>query len=139
MNRRDGSVALLLSGRVFDFLKGTGFKEDLDDVFARLEAMLKRKDFVAARHLDRKIFAVNEAPQIYAERVEDINDIEPVADDAEPLWLLIEWRYGEHEPAHYFFISLCRCSHRLRVGRGLVRLPVGERPPLPGTGGASAA
>jgi predicted DNA-binding transcriptional regulator YafY len=68
-------VALFLSGRVFDFLKGTGFKEDLDDVFARLEAMLKRKDFVAARHLDRKIFDVNEAPHLYAERVEDVNDI----------------------------------------------------------------
>src|SRR5262249_11698089 len=68
-------VALFLSGRVFDFLKGTGFKEDLDDVSARLEAMLKRKDFVAARHLDRKIFDVNEAPHVYAERVEDVNDI----------------------------------------------------------------
>jgi predicted DNA-binding transcriptional regulator YafY len=34
--------------------------------------MLKRKDFVAARHLDRKIFDVNEAPHTYAERIEDI-------------------------------------------------------------------
>ena len=31
-------VALFLSRRVFDFLAGTGFKEDLDDVFAKLEA-----------------------------------------------------------------------------------------------------
>jgi len=68
-------IALFLSGRVFDFLKGTGFKEDLDDVFARLEATLKRKDFVAARNLDRKIFDVNEAPHIYAERLDDVNDI----------------------------------------------------------------
>jgi predicted DNA-binding transcriptional regulator YafY len=68
-------IALFLSGRVFDFLKGTGFKEDLDDVFARLEATLKRKDFVAARNLDRKIFDVNEAPHVYAERLEDVNDI----------------------------------------------------------------
>ena len=29
-------VALFLSRRVFDFLAGTGFKEDLDDVFAKL-------------------------------------------------------------------------------------------------------
>lgn len=28
-------LALFLSRRVFDFLAGTGFKEDLDDVFAR--------------------------------------------------------------------------------------------------------
>jgi predicted DNA-binding transcriptional regulator YafY len=68
-------IALFLSGRVFDFLKGTGFKEDLDDVFAHLEATLKRKDFVAARNLDRKIFDVNEAPHVYEERLEDVNDI----------------------------------------------------------------
>jgi proteasome accessory factor B len=68
-------IALSLSARVFDFLKGTGLKEDLDDVFAKLEATLKRKDFVAARNLDRKIFDVNEAPHIYAERLDDVNDI----------------------------------------------------------------
>ena len=68
-------IALFLSRRVFDFLKGTGFKEDLDDVFARLEATLKRKDFVAARNLDRKVFDVNEAPHLYGERLEDVNDI----------------------------------------------------------------
>ena len=68
-------VALFLSRRVFDFLAGTGFKEDLDDVFAQLEATLKRKDFAAARNLDRKIFDVNEAPHIYEERIEDVNDI----------------------------------------------------------------
>lgn len=68
-------VALFLSRRVFDFLAGTGFKEDLDDVFARLESTLKRKDFVAARNLDRKLFDINEAPHIYTERIEDVNDI----------------------------------------------------------------
>lgn len=68
-------VALFLSGRVFDFLSGTGFKEDLDEVFARLAATLRRKDFVAARNLDRKIFDVNEAPHIYTGRLEDMNDI----------------------------------------------------------------
>jgi proteasome accessory factor B len=68
-------IALFLSRRVFDFLAGTGFKEDLDDVFGRLEATLQRKDFVAARHLDRKIFDVNEAPHLYGERLEDVNDI----------------------------------------------------------------
>ena len=67
--------ALFLSRRVFEFLKGTGFKEDLDDVFARLEATLKRKDFVAARNLDGKVFDANEAPHLYGERLEDVNDI----------------------------------------------------------------
>jgi predicted DNA-binding transcriptional regulator YafY len=68
-------VALYLSRRVFDFLAGTGFKEDLDDVFARLEATLKRKDFAAARNLDRKVFDVNEARHLYEGRIEDVNDI----------------------------------------------------------------
>jgi proteasome accessory factor B len=80
--RRDAIVltraqmtALFLSRRVFDFLAGTGFKEDLDDVFQRLEATLKRRDLEAARNLDKKIFDVNEAPHIYADRGDDVNDI----------------------------------------------------------------
>ena len=68
-------LSLFLSRRVFDFLAGTGFKEDLDDVFARLEATLRRRDFVAARNLDRKIFDVNEAPHIYEGRIEHVNEI----------------------------------------------------------------
>jgi predicted DNA-binding transcriptional regulator YafY len=69
------TISLYLSRRVFDFLAGTGFKEDLDEVFARLETMLKRKDFVAARNLDRKIHDVNEAPHIYGDRFEHVNDM----------------------------------------------------------------
>jgi proteasome accessory factor B len=68
-------VALYLSRRVFDFLAGTGFKEDLDDVFAKLEATLRRRDFAAARNLDRKVFDVNEARHLYEGRIEDVNDI----------------------------------------------------------------
>jgi predicted DNA-binding transcriptional regulator YafY len=68
-------VALFLSRRVFDFLAGTGFKEDLDEVFAKLGAQLKRKDFAAARNLDRKVFDVNEARHLYEGRIEDVNDI----------------------------------------------------------------
>jgi predicted DNA-binding transcriptional regulator YafY len=68
-------VALFLSRRVFDFLAGTGFKEDLDEVFAKLEATLKRQDFAAVRNLDRKVFDVNEARHLYEGRLEDVNDI----------------------------------------------------------------
>lgn len=68
-------LSLFLSRRVFDFLAGTGFKEDLDDVFARLEATLRKRDFVAARHLDRKIFDLNEAPHVYEGRLEHVNEI----------------------------------------------------------------
>src|SRR6185312_11912993 len=68
-------TSLFLSRRVFDFLTGTGFKEDLDEVFGKLEATLRRKDFTAARHLDRKIHDVNEAPYVYGDRLEFVNDI----------------------------------------------------------------
>jgi predicted DNA-binding transcriptional regulator YafY len=68
-------VALFLSRRVFDFLAGTGFKEDLDEVFEKLETTLKRKDFAAVRNLDRKVFDVNEARHLYEGRIEDVNDI----------------------------------------------------------------
>jgi predicted DNA-binding transcriptional regulator YafY len=68
-------VALFLSRRVFDFLAGTGFQEDLDEVFQKVEAMLKRKDFLAVRNLDRKVFDVNEARHLYEGRIEDVNDI----------------------------------------------------------------
>jgi predicted DNA-binding transcriptional regulator YafY len=68
-------VALFLSRRVFDFLAGTGFKEDLDDVFKKLEATLKSKESLAVRNLDRKVFDVNEARHLYEGRIEDVNDI----------------------------------------------------------------
>jgi proteasome accessory factor B len=68
-------LSLFLSRRVFDFLEGTGFKEDLDDVFRQLEVTLKRQDAQIVHHLDRKIFDVNEAPRIYQDRVEDVGEI----------------------------------------------------------------
>lgn len=68
-------VSLFLSRRVFDFLAGTGFKEDLDDVFERLGATLRRQDFAAARNLELKLFDINEAPHIYEDRLEHVNDI----------------------------------------------------------------
>ncbi len=67
-------VSLFLSRRVFDFLAGTGFKEDLDDVFKKLELTLRKRDY-DTRNLDRKIFDVNEAPHLYADRLEHVDDI----------------------------------------------------------------
>ncbi len=68
-------LSLYLSRAAFDFLAGTGFREDLDDVFKKLGATLKRKDFTAARNLDRKIFDVNEAPHIYEDRIDHVNEM----------------------------------------------------------------
>ena len=67
-------VSLFLSRRVFDFLAGTGFKEDLDDVFKKLERTLRKRDY-DTRNLDLKIFDVNEAPHLYADRIEHVDDI----------------------------------------------------------------
>jgi hypothetical protein len=39
-------------------LSGTGFKEDLDDVFKNLEVTLRKRDY-DTRNLDRKILDVN--------------------------------------------------------------------------------
>ena len=47
-------VSLFLSLAGFsDFLAGTGFKEDLDDVFKKLEVTLRKRDY-DTRNLDRK-------------------------------------------------------------------------------------
>lgn len=67
-------VALFLSRRVFDFLSGTGFKEDLDDVFERLEVTL-RKRHIDTNNLGRKLFDVNEAPHLYEGRLDHVDDI----------------------------------------------------------------
>lgn len=67
-------VTLFLSRRVFDFLTGTGFREDLDEIFDKLEATLRRRDY-DTRNLDRKLFDVNEAPHLYEGRIEHVDDI----------------------------------------------------------------
>lgn len=68
-------IALFLSRSAFSCFDGTGFKQDLDQVFARLEATLRSRDFAAAKNLDRKFYDINEAPHIYEDRVDDMNDI----------------------------------------------------------------
>lgn len=68
-------ASLFLSRRAFDFLEGTGFKEDLDDIFAELERALRRRDFERAKNLDRKLFVVNDAPYVYDGRLDDVNEI----------------------------------------------------------------
>jgi predicted DNA-binding transcriptional regulator YafY len=68
------AVTLFLSRRVFDFLAGTGFAESLDEIFAKLEATLRRREY-ETKNLERKLFDVNEAPHVYEDRVEHINDI----------------------------------------------------------------
>ena len=68
-------IALCLSRQTFDFLKGTGLQDDLDELFNKLQVHLGRKDRAAVRNLDRKLFDVNEAPHIYEGRADHIDDI----------------------------------------------------------------
>jgi proteasome accessory factor B len=67
-------VTLFLSRRIFDFLAGTGFAESLDEIFAKLEATLRRRKF-DTKNLERKLFDVNEAPYLFGERGEQLGDI----------------------------------------------------------------
>jgi proteasome accessory factor B len=67
-------VTLFLSRRIFDFLAGTGFAESLDEIFAKLEATLRRRKY-DTRNLERKLFDVNEAPYLFGERSEQLGDI----------------------------------------------------------------
>lgn len=68
------AVTLFLSRRIFDFLKGTGFEKSLEEIFDKLEATLRRREY-DTKNLERKLFDVNEAPHLYEGRHEDINDI----------------------------------------------------------------
>ena len=42
---------------------------------------------------------------------------QPPVDEREPVWLLIEWRDGESEPANYFFCSLAQRMTRKKLVR----------------------
>jgi proteasome accessory factor B len=68
------AVTLFLTRRVFDFLDGTGFAENLDEIYVKLEATLKRRAY-DTKNLERKLFDVNEAPHLYEGRIEHMNDI----------------------------------------------------------------
>lgn len=68
-------VALFLTRRAMGFLRGTGFDDDLDDVLEKLAATMKRRDAVEARHLDRKLFDVNEEAHRYARRADHVSEL----------------------------------------------------------------
>jgi proteasome accessory factor B len=66
-------AVLFLCRAVFGFLRGTGFKEDLDEFFERLERVLSYEDLVLSRSLDRKLFDYDEMPHVYEGRAEQID------------------------------------------------------------------
>lgn len=69
------AVSLYLTRQALDFLSGTGFREDLDDVFDQLERSLKRRDMYEARYLDRKFYDLNEEAHLYDGTVENVGEL----------------------------------------------------------------
>jgi proteasome accessory factor B len=68
-------VALHASRCLVEAFAGTGIKEDLDDVFDKIAATLKKSDVAIAKNLDKKIFVVSAAGRRrYDERIDDVND-----------------------------------------------------------------
>jgi len=68
-------IALYLGRAMFEFLDGTGFKEDLDDVFTRLQVTLQSKRFASVRNLERKLVAIHDSRFLYDDQIDDVNDI----------------------------------------------------------------
>lgn len=88
-------VSLFLSRRVFDFLSGTGFREDLDEVFEKLRAALHGRDAKLAQNLDRKLYDVNEAPHRYGRRQADVGELVTALLKEEKLDVVYESRGGQ--------------------------------------------
>jgi predicted DNA-binding transcriptional regulator YafY len=66
-------AVLFLCRAVFGFLRGTGFNEDLDEFFERLERVLSYENLVLSRSLDRKLYDYDEMPHVYEGRAEQID------------------------------------------------------------------
>jgi predicted DNA-binding transcriptional regulator YafY len=67
-------IALVLSRKVVDVFEGTGFKEDLDEVFEELASTLRSTDVDAATNLDRKLVVVGEGRRKYGGRMDDVDE-----------------------------------------------------------------
>jgi proteasome accessory factor B len=68
-------TSLFLSLQVFDFLEGTGFKEDLESIFAKVEKILADKDRKRVPRLRQKLYYVNEAPLLLDQKSDEIDEI----------------------------------------------------------------
>jgi predicted DNA-binding transcriptional regulator YafY len=66
-------TSLFMGKRLFDFLRGTLFEESLDKVYEAIgNALEKRRDLMAARDLERKVYLVSEGPKRLAESHLDV-------------------------------------------------------------------
>jgi len=89
-------IALYLARGAFGFLDGTGFKEDLDEVFRTLEVTLQSKRFLAVKNLDRKLVSLHEAHFVYDDCIDDVNDIITALIQTEQLRIV--YRNRSHKP-----------------------------------------
>ncbi len=68
-------VALAFVKNALGFTAGTGIKEDLDGLFARMSHALKASDYAHWKNLDRKLFDLNEAAHDYGDKLDVVNDV----------------------------------------------------------------
>jgi predicted DNA-binding transcriptional regulator YafY len=69
-------IALYLSRGLIAALAGTGIKEDLDDVFERLLATLRKHDADAAQNLERVLYVVPAGGRrLYEGRLDDVDEV----------------------------------------------------------------
>ncbi|MFO8071917.1 MAG: WYL domain-containing transcriptional regulator [Polyangia bacterium] len=68
-------TSLIMGKRLFDFLRGTLLEESLDKVYCSIEnAIDKRRDLLASKDLERKVYLVSEGPKRLTERHVDVLD-----------------------------------------------------------------
>jgi predicted DNA-binding transcriptional regulator YafY len=69
-------IALYLSRGLIAILAGTGIKEDLDDVFERLFATLRKNDADTAKNLERILYVVPAGGRrMYQDRLDDVDEL----------------------------------------------------------------
>ena len=68
-------LSLHFGRKLFTFLSGTQFAEDMDDAIERLEPAISRAHADLARHLDRKFMAVPEHAKDYREMGDLIDEL----------------------------------------------------------------
>jgi proteasome accessory factor B len=68
-------VSLAFALNAMSFLAGTGIKEDLDEIIARIAHALKKSDYAHWKSLDRKLFDMNEMAYDYGDKLDVVNEV----------------------------------------------------------------
>ncbi len=68
-------ISLYVSKNQLNFLAGTPFKEDFDNIFGKLEKTLSEKNYAHMRQLERKFYLLPDFPKNYSGSLDLIYDI----------------------------------------------------------------